>query len=61
MPAPASVSMLLCARAALSMLSRDQLALLTSAVSRKASRGTTSLRGDVRKSLYVVIIGRLKV
>ncbi len=64
MPAPASVSMLLLRNVPLfSMLSEHQLALLTSAVSRKGlPRGTTIIAaGDVTESLYVVISGRLKV
>src|SRR5712692_8201479 len=64
MPGPASVSMLLLRNVPLfSMLSEHQLALLTSAVSRKGlPRGTTIIAaGDVTESLYVVISGRLKV
>jgi len=65
MPAPASVSMLLLRNVPLfSMLSEHQLALLTSAVSRKglpAGRGHIIAAGDVTESLYVVISGRLKV
>src|SRR5258706_14296815 len=64
MPAPASVSMLLLRNVPLfSMLSEHQLALLTSAVSRKGlPRGTTIIAaGDATESLYVVISGRLKV
>src|SRR5258705_12267693 len=64
MPAPASVSMLLLRNVPLfSMLSEHQLALLTTAVSRKGlPRGTTIIAaGDITESLYVVISGRLKV
>src|SRR5258708_9953944 len=64
MRAPASVWMLLLRNVPLfSMLSEHQLALLTSAVSRKGlPRGTTIIAaGDVTESLYVVISGRLKV
>src|SRR6266851_664483 len=64
MTAPASVSMLLLRNVPLfSMLSENQLVLLTGAVSRKSfPRGTTIIAaGDVTESLYVVISGRLKV
>jgi CRP/FNR family cyclic AMP-dependent transcriptional regulator len=46
-----------------SVLPENQLALLTSAVSRKSfPRGTTIIStGDVTESLYVIISGRLKV
>ncbi|HXZ55030.1 MAG TPA: cyclic nucleotide-binding domain-containing protein [Burkholderiales bacterium] len=64
MTAPASVSMLLLRNVPLfSVLPENQLALLTSAVSRKSfPRGTTIIAaGDVTESLYVIISGRLKV
>jgi len=64
MTAPASVSMLLLRNVPLfSVLPENQLALLTSAVSRKSfPRGTTIIStGDVTESLYVIISGRLKV
>ena len=64
MTAPASVSMLLLRNVPLfSVLPENQLAVLTSAVSRKSfPRGTTVIAaGDVTESLYVVISGRLKV
>src|SRR5260370_17538134 len=64
MTAPASVSMLLLRNVPLfSMLSENQLALLTGAVSRKSlPRGTTIIAaGDITESLYVIISGRLKV
>src|SRR6266849_5167319 len=64
MAAPAGVSMLLLRNVPLlSVLTENQLALLTSAVSRKSfPRGTTIIAaGDVTESLYVVISGRLKV
>jgi len=64
MTAPASVSMLLLRNVPLfSTLPEHQLALLTSAVSRKSfPRATTIIAaGDITESLYVVISGRLKV
>jgi len=64
MAAPAGVSMLLLRNVPLlSVLTENQLALLTGAVSRKSfPRGTTIIAaGDVTESLYVVISGRLKV
>src|SRR5258706_296745 len=64
MTAPASVSMLLLRNVPLfSVLAENQLALLTSAVSRKSfTRGTTVIAaGDPTESLFVVISGRLKV
>src|SRR5467141_4634777 len=64
MTAPASVSMLLLRNVPLfSTLPEHQLALLTSAVSRKSfPRATTIIAaGDITEALYVVISGRLKV
>src|SRR5438445_7875749 len=63
MTAPASVSMLLLRNVPLfSTLPEHQLALLTSAVSRKSfPRATIIAAGDITESLYVVISGRLKV
>src|SRR5258705_258667 len=64
MTAPASVSMLLLRNVPLfSVLPENQLALLTSALSRKSfPRGTMIIAaGDVTESLFVVISGRLKV
>src|SRR3974390_1638341 len=64
MTAPASVSMLLLRNVPLfSVLPENQLALLTSAVSRKSfPRGTTIIAaGDVTESLYVILSARLKV
>ena len=64
MTAPASVSMLLLRNVPLfSTLPEHQLALLTSAVSRKSFPRTTTIiaAGDITESLYVVISGRLKV
>jgi CRP/FNR family cyclic AMP-dependent transcriptional regulator len=64
MTAPPSVSMLLLRNVPLfSALPEQQLALLTSVVSRKSfPRGATIIaKDDVTESLYVVISGRLKV
>ena len=64
MTAPPSVSMLLLRNVPLfSALPEQQLALLTSLVSRRSfPRGTTIIaKGDITESLYVVISGRLKV
>ena len=64
MTAPASVSMLLLRNVPLfSVLTENQLAVLTGAVSRKSlPRGTTIIAaGDTTESLYVIISGRLKV
>ena len=64
MTAPASVSMLLLRNVPLfSVLTENQLAVLTGAVSRKSlPRGTIIIAaGDTTESLYVLISGRLKV
>ena len=64
MTAPPSVSMLLLRNVPLfSALPEQQLALLTSVVSRKSfPRGATIIaKDDITESLYVVISGRLKV
>jgi CRP/FNR family transcriptional regulator, cyclic AMP receptor protein len=64
MAGPAHVSTLLLRNVPLfSVLPENQLALLTSVVSRKTfPRGTTIIAaGDTTESLYVVISGRLKV
>jgi len=64
MAGPAHVSTLLLRNVPLfSALPEQQLALLTSVVSRKSfSRGTTIIAaGDTTESLYVIISGRLKV
>jgi CRP/FNR family cyclic AMP-dependent transcriptional regulator len=64
MAGPAHVSTLLLRNVPLfSVLPENQLAVLTSLVSRKTfSRGTTIIStGDTTESLYVIISGRLKV
>ena len=64
MAGPAHVSTLLLRNVPLfSVLPENQLAVLTSLVSRKTySRGTTIIAtGDTTESLYVIISGRLKV
>src|SRR3954469_23244929 len=64
MAAQASVSTLLLRNVPLfSVLTENQLELLTSVVSRKSfPRGTTIIAaGDMTDSLYVIISGRLKV
>src|SRR6266852_5976186 len=64
MTAPASVSMLLLRNVPLfSTLPEQQLALLTSVVSRKSFPRANNIiaAGDITESLYVVISGRLKV
>jgi len=64
MAAPANVSTLLLRNVPLfSVLSENQLEVLTSVVSRRSfPRGTTIIAaGDMTDSLYVIISGRLKV